>query len=139
MTYIEKMKQLLDKIREDGYSQWDGDARQACQDIEDVMMNFVSYADIVIRQQMETPMHGLTDEREDYVNFVEGIDSRRTSIHDTAIGSVNILNRLCAKNGLPPFADIDTTNRVKVADFIGEFMDETYHLGAGSAAFAKKS
>lgn len=50
-------------------------------------------------------------------------------MHDGAIASVNILNRLSNNLGLEPFADIDTNDRHEVAKFIGEFIGETYNIG----------
>ena len=51
--------------------------------------------------------------------------------HNCAIDSVNILNRMSKKFGLPPFADINTEQREEVADFCGAFVNQVYNKGIG--------
>lgn len=134
MTYIEKEKQLLEAIKKDGYSQWDGDAQQAGNDIADFLSNFPEYANIVIREQIMYPIWQANDDQETFKDHVMNLDSLRKSAHDCAIDSVNILNRLMKRYNLPPFSRVDTNDRQAVANFVAQFINETYQLGIGKSS-----
>lgn len=56
----------------------------------------------------------------------ELLDRRRKQQHDSAIYALNAINRLCDAYEVKRIADIDTTDRNAVANFVGNFVMEIY-------------
>lgn len=143
MTYIEKEKNLLQKLHETNYQMFDGDKQEALDFIADQLEKFPNYANIVIREQIMTPIWYQKFEGQELRDHIQNMDQQRRSTHETAISAVIILNRISTQLDLDKFADIDTTDRYKVADFIGEYTDELYNNGIGkildSATYQKKT
>ena len=46
------------------------------------------------------------------------MDEKRTRIHNAAIASTKIINRLCESNRIPLFFEANIEDRVEVAEFI---------------------
>lgn len=131
MTYIEKEKAIIDKLKETDFALFDGDEEEAYDTVSQSLDSFTNYANSVIRQQTMLPIYYARYDGEDLRERVSNLDTRRRYAHDNAIGNLNMLNRISDKLGLEPFADIDTEDRYKVADFIGKFVSETYNNGIG--------
>ena len=131
MTYIEKEKAIIDKMKETGFALFDGDEEEAYDTVSQSLDSFTNYANTVIRQQTMLPIYYARYDGEELRDKVTNLDTRRRYAHDNAIGNLNMLNRISDRLGLEPFADIDTSDRYKVADFIGKFVNETYNNGIG--------
>lgn len=131
MTFLEKENQLIQKLKETNYDMFDGDSDAALDFVGDKLEKFPNYANIVIRQQIMLPIWKVRYEGEEFRDKVKDIDVSRRYAHESAISSVTILNRFSKKLGLEPFADIDTTDRYAVADFIGQYIGEVYNQGIG--------
>ena len=74
-----------------------------------------------------TPIWQATKEGEEYRELISNLDKRRRSIHDCVIVGVNCLNRLCGFINIEPFVEIDTTDRLAVANLAGEYVNELYN------------
>ncbi len=96
-----------------------------------MMEAFPEYVNTVVTYQTQIPIVRMRYEGEDLMERIMAIDRQRHNAHESAISSVNILNRVCEKMGLEPFTAVDTTNRTAVADFVGQFVNETYNGGIG--------
>lgn len=131
-TIIEREKALLKKLHDTNYEFFDNDKEDALRFIEDKLSSFVKYSNIVIKEQIMTPIWRDRLEGQDYRDAITNIDRQRRITHDSCIGSVNQLNRMSAALGLEPFADIDTSDRYQVAEFIGQFVNEVYNKGIGN-------
>ena len=131
--YLEKEVAMIQEMERTNYANVGGEGKK-----DDVLSfmgmqfdNFISYANTVITQQVMTPIWKARYDGEEFRSKISDIDRTRRMEHDAAIGGVNILNRMCEKLGLEPFADIDTNDRYAVADFIGTYVNEVYNKGIG--------
>ena len=129
MSYLKRENAILSKLKETDYAMFDGDADEAVEFLSSRFASFINYANIVIEQQYRTPLICARYEGEDLCYKIETMDAKRRIRHESAIASVNILNRLSGNLGLEPFADIDTKDRHKVADMVGDYIGELYRTG----------
>lgn len=130
--YIKREQELLTKLHKTNYAMFDGDKAEALDFVASQLEKFPNYANIVIQQQIMQPIWYNRFEGQELRDHIEGIDSNRRIAHESAIASVNILNRTCSKLGLDKFADIDTTDRHAVADFVGQYVNQLYNNGIGN-------
>ena len=133
MGYMDKQNELLLKLRETNYEVFDGDKDEALDFVGDSLTAFPNYANVVIREQIMTPIWRDRCEPEDFRENVERIDRQRRDAHDCAIDSINMLNRLNDRLGLEPMFDVDTTDRHAVAECVGKYVNEVYNDGIGSS------
>ena len=130
-TYIEKETSLLEAMEKADYT-LNGVTVKKNDFLEffsKQLMAFPEYANTVIRQQVMTPIWIRSLEGEDLQYKVEWMDRQRKVAHDAAISAITAINRWSAQLGLEPFADIDTSDRYAVADFIGGYVGEIYGIG----------
>lgn len=131
MNYIEKETEMIKKLKESNYALFDGDKDDALDFIGDKLDAFPKYANVVINQQITTPLIYNHYDGEELREKIQDLDSKRHWAHEGAIDSLNQLNRLSKDLGLEPFADVDTSDRYKVADFVGQYVSQVYDLGQG--------
>lgn len=129
MTYAQKESAMIRKMRETKYAAFGGNKDKALEFVGARLKAFPDYANIVVREQIMTPIWRVQYDGQDFRDRISDIDRQRRSAHDAAIMSVNILNRMCDKMGLPAYADIDTNDRHAVADFVGQYVNEIYNNG----------
>ena len=135
-TFIQKIKNIINKLVETNFDFFDGSVDEACEFLEKRLISFPDYANVVIREQICLPMWRLRLDPEDFRINVQEIDRQRRDYHEAAIDAVNILNRLCAAIEVEPFSDIDTTDRHAVADMVGDFVIELYREGIGNSGMS---
>lgn len=131
MNYIDKERNIIKKLKETNYAMFDGNKDEALDFIGEQLNAFPNYANTVINQQILTPIIYAREEGENLRDKIQDLDNKRRLAHESAINSVNILNRLSKNLGLEPFADIDTTDRYIVADFVGQYVSQIYQSGQG--------
>lgn len=133
MSYLEKEVRMLQEMERTHYATVGGEEAKedALSFMGDQFDTFIDYANTVIRQQVMIPIWRTMYDGQDLRDKLESIDQTRRIEHDAAIGGVNILNRMADRLGLEPFADIDTSDRYAVADFIGTYVNEVYNQGIG--------
>lgn len=129
MTYIEKENAIIKKLHDTNYDMFDGDRDEALDFLDSQLNSFPEYANTVIRQQQLMPIYQARYEGQDYRDAIQEMDTRRHNNHESAISSVNVLNRLSKNLGLEPFAEVDTKDRVAVADFVGDYIGDVYKTG----------
>lgn len=129
MGYLEKENAIIRKLQDTKYELFDGDRDDALQFLDQQLGHFPEYANAVITQQQQLPIIYARYEGEDLRDRVESLDRRRRNIHECAISSVNVLNRLSSRLGLEPFADVDTSDRHAVANMVGDYIGELYRTG----------
>lgn len=129
MSFVKKEAELLQKMQENGYKQFGGDKDKALEFVGSRLQAFPDYANIVIREQVMIPIWRARFEGQEFRDHVQDMDRQRRSAHDSAIMSVNIMNRMCQNHGLEPFADINTQDRHAVAEFVGQYVNELYNNG----------
>lgn len=136
-SIIDKEREIISKLEETGYEMFDGDKEEAMDFISSKVETFPHYANVVINEQIMTPIWRARYEGQELRDKIESIDATRRYAHESAIGAVTALNRFCKNLGLEPFADIDTNDRHAVAEFVGKAVNEVYNAGInnGNNAF----
>lgn len=131
MSYIRKIKQLYKALEDSGFQQYrtcgeslEEAKHDATEDILNATNSFNEYYNFLVMQPTRITSLSLRYEGEDYRDAVQKLDSDRKSKHDVAIGKVTQLNRQCENMKLGKFAEIDTSDREAVANFIAGFCAE---------------
>jgi len=116
MEYRKKIEELRDKLKDDPLllKTVEGIVEDCGRYIKRVHDTEVAYT--IARFRMET---------KEYTKYYEELDRNRKITHDALISGVRLLNRLCMLNDLPPIFE-GTEDRVSVADFAKEVVDEFY-------------
>lgn len=131
MTYMDKEGELVKAVVASGGAPMFDSKEEALEFIGDTLKAFPNYVNTVVAYNVKIPLIYARYDGEELRDRVVRLDTERHNAHEVAIGAVNIMNRVCEKMGLPPFAEVDTTNRAAVADFAGRFVNETYRGDRG--------
>ena len=86
--------------------------------IEDTIDVYGEYVAYVYKMESLRPILKIKLGKDEYKNAVEEMDEKRTRIHNAAIASTKIINRLCESNRIPLFFEANIEDRVEVAEFI---------------------
>ena len=86
--------------------------------IEDTINVYGDYVAYVHKMESLKPILKIKLGKDEYKNSVEEMDEKRTRIHNAAIASTKIINRLCESNRIPLFFEANIEDRVEVAEFI---------------------
>ena len=86
--------------------------------IEDTINGYGDYVAYVHKMESLKPILKIKLGKDEYKNAVEEMDEKRTRIHNAAIASTKIINRLCESNRIPLFFEANIEDRVEVAEFI---------------------
>lgn len=92
-------------------------AREDLDTVEKAMLAFYNYVDTVVNGEMKLLIQGSSLEGQEYRDAITQYDGDRHSTHEKAIGDAKLINRLAAREGLPPIFTGDDTQRHQVADF----------------------
>jgi len=122
MTKTELYKTMLENAKND-------EDKELMEFIVDQIEVFRKYANSVVEMEIRIPLERFRMETEDLQRFIERLDTNRRNIHERAIDSCRILNRLCDKMGLEAFYPGDLEDRYQVADFCWEIVSELFRNG----------
>ena len=92
-------------------------AREDLDTVEKAMQAFHNYVNTVVDGEMKLLIQGSSLEGQEYRDAITQYDGDRHSAHEKAIGDAKLVNRLAAREGLPPFFTGDDAQRHQVADF----------------------
>ena len=81
------------------------------------MQAFHNYVNTVVDGEMKLLIQGSSLEGQEYRDAIISYDGDRHSAHEKAIGDAKLVNRLAAREGLPPIFTGDETQRHQIADF----------------------
>ena len=81
------------------------------------MEAFHNYVDTVVKGETNLLLQGSNLDGQEYRDAITNYDGDRHSAHEKAIGDAKLVNRLAAREGLPPIFTGDDTQRHHVADF----------------------
>jgi len=136
-TYIDKEKNLIQAIIKDQQKPEDdrifGSVDDGIEHMYSCMRHFPDYVNNVVNYTTRMPIIYATMEGQELRDAVMDLDRSRKTAHDTAIVGLSMLNRISDMLGEEPFAEVDTSNRQAVADFCGQYVNETYLLGIGGS------
>lgn len=85
--------------------------------VEKAMQSFHNYVNTVVGGEMKLLIQGSSLEGQEYRDAIAQYDGNRHSAHEKAIGNAKLVNRLAAREGLPPIFTGDENQRHQVADF----------------------
>lgn len=129
-TILERERQLLRAMKEQDFQPYfNGDRGDAFNTIAGVFDSLLEYQNAVIRMTAMQPIIRARYEGQELREKMADLDSIRHSSHEAAIANIAMLNRICDAYGAEKIADIDTTDRYQVADFVGEYCAEIYGAG----------
>lgn len=120
INFLEYLRELCDRYSHD---------KEAVDFINSCYSSIISYHNVVLktRYNIENSVIKFRLSGEAYREFVKEQDLTRKLSHDSAIGSINIINRLAAKEGMPPISgNVNMEDRVSVGDFIGVMVTQIY-------------
>jgi carboxylesterase type B len=63
----------------------------------------------------------------EYREYIERLDKQRSNAHNDLISNVKIINRLCRKNDLPLIYQGNEEERVEVAEFAQQVVEELFN------------
>ena len=92
-------------------------AREDLDTVEKAMEAFHNYVNTVVDGEMKLLIQGSSLEGQEYRDAIISYDVDRHSAHEKAIGDAKLVNRLAAREGLPPIFTGDETQRHQIADF----------------------
>ena len=92
-------------------------AREDLDTVEKAMQAFHNYVNTVVDGEMKLLIQGSSLEGQEYRDAITQYDGDRHSAHEKAIGDAKLVNRLAAREGLPPIFTGDETQRHQIADF----------------------
>ena len=95
----------------------DPDDRDDFDIVTKAMEAFHNYVDTVVKGETNLLLQGSNLDGQEYRDAITNYDGDRHSAHEKAIGDAKLLNRLAAREGLPPIFTGDETQRHQVADF----------------------
>ena len=81
------------------------------------MEAFHRYVDTVVTGETKLLLQGSNLDGQEYRDAITSYDGDRHSAHEKAIGDAKLINRLAAREGLPPIFTGDETQRHQIADF----------------------
>lgn len=122
MTKTELYKTMLENAKDD-------EDKELMEFIVDQIEVFRKYVNSVVEMEIRIPLERFRMETEDLQRFIERLDTNRRNIHERAIDSCRILNRLCDTMGLEAFYPGDLEDRYQVADFCLEIVSELFRDG----------
>lgn len=123
MDIIKKENEMLEKLKESGYSTFGGDKNKALDYLEEQLMKVLMYDEEAIREQIRNQNCGGGPEEQETL--------RREAEYERMASGLDALNKMCADLGLTPFADVDTGNRQAVVEFIGQCRQDICNRGIG--------
>ena len=115
-NYVEKTERLFEKVKDD---------EEFKNEIVQLIKAFPDYVHVVnefVFRKYE--IQNLSPE--DYRIKFSKIDEKRHNYHESAIASLKVLNRISASLKMEEFADVDTSDRYAVADFVMEYVKQIY-------------
>lgn len=93
--------------------------------LQDQLLTFPAYASAIYQSEIYLSVIG-KDSGD--INEAERLDKKRTHAHNAVITSVDALNQLCEKNGIPPVYDCTVSEsrpfRVEIADAVLAYVHE---------------
>ena len=91
--------------------------REDLDTVEKAMQAFHNYINTVVDGEMKLLIQGSSLDGQEYRDAITQYDGGRHSAHEKAIGDAKLINRLAAREGLPPIFTGDEAQRHQIADF----------------------
>lgn len=123
MDIIKKENEILEKLKESGYSTFGGDKEKALDYLEEQLMKVLMYDEGAIREQIRNQSRGGSSEEQESL--------RREAEYERMASGLDALNKICVELGLTSFADVDTGNMQAVEESVRQYRQDIYNRGIG--------
>ena len=98
--------------------------------VTDAFEDCAEYVKLVVRQESMIQNARFRMDPPEFRAYVMNLDMTRRTMHDGLMSSINLVNRLANKVGLPPIApNVDENRRETYFDFAKRVVDEYYTNG----------
>ena len=95
--------------------------------LEDLASTCAEYICTVVNMENAINVAKIRLEPEEYRDYIETFDKRRSVTHNGLISGVKVLNRLANSHNLAQIFAGDINNRIKVAEFAKQYVDELFN------------
>ena len=118
MTLVEKINKLIEVAD-----------KEDLDIIQDSIDSFPKYIDSIVKMEVgATIAKHRCNTQDEFVAEIQRLDKNRRIIHNSAITSAKILNRLCNLYKIEKIYEGDVEDRYEVADFAKEVVDVYYQI-----------
>lgn len=124
MDIIGKETEILERLKENGYSKFGGDKNAALDYVSDQLEKVLMYDTAMVGERIKKHLSGGESGAK---------DARETAEYERQASGLKALNKLCEELGLEPFTDVDTEDHVAVAAFVGQCRRDLYNRGIGKS------
>ena len=117
--YREKINEFIRVISE-------SNDRECLDLMEDLISSASDYVRRVNVLEIGLMVGKYNKEGSEYREYIEKLDKLRSSAHNALITNVKIINRLCKNNDLPPIYIGNEEDRIQVAEFAKQVVEELF-------------
>lgn len=117
--YREKINEFIRVISE-------SNDRECLDLMEDLISSASDYVRRVNVLEVGLMVGKYSKEGSEYREYIEKLDKLRSSAHNALITNVKIINRLCKNNDLPPIYIGNEEDRIQVAEFAKQVVEELF-------------
>jgi hypothetical protein len=117
--YREKIKEFTRTISE-------SKDRECLELMEDLISSASNYVRRVNVLEIGLMVGKYNKEGAEYREYIEKLDRQRSNAHNSLITNVKIINRICRNNNLPLIYNGNEEERVEVAEFAQNVVDELF-------------
>lgn len=117
--YREKINEFIRVISE-------SDDRECLDLMEDLISSASDYVRRVNVLEIGLMVGKYNKEGSEYREYIEKLDKLRSNAHNSVITNVKIINRLCRKNDLPMIYQGNEEDRIEVAEFAQQVVEELF-------------
>ena len=94
--------------------------------IEDLVSSTAEYVKRVNILELGMMVGKHNKEGEEYREYIHSLDRQRSNAHNALINNLKIVNRIYRNNNMIPIYKGDEDNRVEIANFAQEIIDELF-------------
>lgn len=117
--YREKINEFIRAISE-------SDDRECLDLMEDLISSASDYVRRVNVLEIGLMVGKYNKDGDEYKEYIEKLDKLRSNAHNSVITNVKIINRLCRNNNLEPIYSGNEEDRIEVAEFAQQVVEELF-------------
>ena len=117
MTFLEKQKNIINKLECSNYSIFDGNKEKALDFIETHMLTIIGFTPDITKTYIK-----------ETIRDIDLAVAKNETLSKTIV-SINALNTLCHDLDIEPFMDVDTTNTDETSQTVNEMISQIFNIG----------
>jgi hypothetical protein len=119
LMYREKINEFIKHISDSRDS-------ECLELIEDLISSAAEYVKRVSILELGIMVGKHNKDGEEYREYIQNLDKQRSNAHNALINNLKIINRLYRNNNMLPIYKGNEDNRVEIANFAQEIIDELF-------------